>query len=245
MTTKTRVFWGFLAGIAIVLVKILGPDRDFVNSLFAAISLPDITFYAFISIITISLGAISGAFCNESDRVKLLLFCASVPALLSTATAEKRDMIPIPPETVARAGGSVNSFRLPPVFATPAYAQIADNTECREDSFFSKFAQSAQNYLSGTSQASRANYVVIVYSSADLAEARSVADRIAAAGGDWNPYVGCHRPGNPNYPVIVGERGSELQAADLKGRFDALGMLPDPAYLSNYAWSVPIYQPHR
>ena len=52
-------------------------------------------FYIFISGITIILGAFSGLFSKETERTKLLIFCASVPALLSTFTGEQRDAVPI------------------------------------------------------------------------------------------------------------------------------------------------------
>ena len=91
--------WGVLAGTVIVLVKILGPDQPYVQSLFNGAARPDITFYMFISLITIVLGCLSGAFCNESERIKLLLFCASVPALLATATSERRNPVLDKPAT--------------------------------------------------------------------------------------------------------------------------------------------------
>lgn len=244
MTMKQRFLWGCLAGLTIVFVKIIGPDNDHVRSLFGNIYSADVSFYLFISVITVFLGAISGLFTKEQEPVKILLFCASVPALLSTFTAEQRDTIPQPQSNQDRAdfisestGNGALGF-----IVSPAFADTEENV-CSEGSAFSKFQTSAQNYLSGSKTAQRPYYAVVAASTKSLDKAKEIAAEIKQANEDWAPYVGCKKPGNQYYPIIVGSIGDQVSAAQLKGQFDAAGVLDQESYVSYYQYRKPIYTP--
>ncbi|MDF2369737.1 MAG: hypothetical protein P1V21_02980 [Rhizobiaceae bacterium] len=248
MTMKQRVFWGFLAGLTIVLVKIIGPDQSYLRSLFYQISSVDLVFYIFISIVTIVLGAISGLFSKEHEPVKLLLFCASVPALLSTFTGERREAIPLQAPAATENRASADGINRPSMFITSAHAQTLNQTlrqkhVCNEGSFTQRFTQSAQQYLTGKSNARLADYSVVVSSTPDFDKAKRIATQIFTKDKAWAPYVGCRKPGNANYPVIIGPPTSEVEAAEWKGRFEEAQVMPGSAYLSYYEFRKPVFTP--
>lgn len=239
-----RLLWGMLAGLAIVLVKILSPDQAYVKSLFLTANAGELGFYAFISLATIALGALSGAFSNESDRVKLLLFCASVPALLSTATAERRDPIP---------GGGLQPTAGMFSVVTPANAQQQldplEGLRCDPGDFLDNFARTANNYLTGKKQTEIEQYSVVIGSAASLSEAKQLADRLQAEHPDFAVRVGCAPSGASRLPVLVGDPATQIDAAALLGEFRQSGkgkpsdglepyLLPDPR-------QKPVYVPTR
>jgi len=247
MSIAQRVFWGLMAGAAIVLVKVLGPDQPYVKSLFVGGTAADMTFYAFISVLTVLLGAISGSFSKEKDRVKLMLFCASVPGLLSTATAVQRDPVAAPPPPSPSANADRPAAALPSGFflVNAAMAQSSDDEfVCKEASFLEQFSQSAKSYLSGAQTTDTPQYSVVVWSTQDLNEAKGVADRLSREPGDWQPAVGCRRPDNAFYPVMIGPtKMTQIEAAQWLGRFVEAGFLSEKPYLSNYIYRTPIYTP--
>ncbi len=238
MSLTERVSWGLLAGAAIVLVKIIGPDREYVHALFTPSALSsDVAFYAFISAITVLLGTISGVFSNERDRVKLLLFCASVPALLSTATGQLREPTTMPGVADSQAGASPSlSFII-----TSAYAQTGDNLNvCDEGSFLQQFSQSAKSYLGGSGSQ---DYAVIVSSTKNLDEAKGTTNSLAASPSHWNATVGCRRPGNDYYPVMIGNGMTQVDAARMIGKFVEANPGSEAPYLDNYPYRKVIYTP--
>ncbi len=245
MTVFERLLWGSMAGLAIVLVKVVGPDKEYLRSVFGSFS-ADVAFYVFISAVTILLGMVSAALSNEADRVKLMIFCASVPGLLSTYTAETREPIKAqaaisgPAENVVRSG-----FYLP-VLATPAYAQPIDEALlCKEDTFLQRFTKTGQAYLSGTKQSDLEQFSVVVASVTTFEEAKRIADTLARSSDDWKAYVGCRRPDNEFFPVLIGQMMDEIGAAELKGSFEKAGALTEPPYLSRYPYWSAIYTPTR
>lgn len=242
---KAKLFWGALAGILIVLVKILGPDKIFVQSLFEGAATGGIAFYVFISAITILLGTISGLFSKEKEPVKLLIFCASVPALLTTVTTEQRE----PAATGSTSAPAVDRAQLdtpmlPPLLISTAHAQSADKShECNEGTFFQNFTQTGAQYLSGAKRSNQPFYAAVVASTQNYEEAKSIADKIYRQNKNFAPFVGCKRPGNANYPVIVGQIGTQAAAAEWIGRFEEAGILNAKPYLSFYEHRSPVYTP--
>ncbi len=246
MLIAERLMWGSLAGGAIVLVKIVGPDRDYVYSLFASAATPDIAFYIFISVVTMLLGLVSGAFSNEPDRVKLLLFCASVPGLLSTATGQLREpALGLPPAASEHAeadyqGAEGERVWLSSVIVSSARAQTGDESHvCSEGSFIQQFSLSAKNYFSGE----RPQYSVIVWSTRSFDEAKGLADELSEEPGDWQATVGCRRPNNDYYPVMIGTGMTQIEAATLLGQFVEAAPRSEKPYLDNYPYRDSIYMP--
>jgi len=247
MSLLQRLFWGFLAGLVIIIVKIIGPDQDYVRSLFDLGYSAQTTFYAFISFLTILLGTISALFNKEKEPIKLLLFCASVPALLSTYTGEVRNSVPGLQDDVASSSinrTSTGSFGLPTIFFSTAFAQtINTQDECVEPGFAAEFSKTAQQYLSGRTNAAQTNYSVIVASIKDLEEAKALATKIFTTNRAWSPYVGCRRPGNEYFPVIIGTATTEVEATELKVKFEAAEILSAEPYLSSYEYRTEIFTP--
>lgn len=242
---KSKFFWGFLAGILIVFVKILGPDKLYVRSLFEGESLGGISFYIFISIITIFIGAISGLFSREKEPVKLLIFCASVPALLTTVTTEQRG----PAVNGATSGAesiqaSTDPSYLPSIFVSSAFAQSSSKKHvCDEGGFFRSFSQTGAQYLSGGKRSDLPYYGVVVASTNDFEKAQAIANEIYSKDTNLTPFVGCRKPGNELYPVMVGEVGTQIAAAEWMGRYREAQLLLEKPYLSFYEYRVPIYTP--
>lgn len=243
-----KFLWGLLAGLAVVCVKIIGPDVEHVQSLFIAGTIAAIAFYAFISLITIVLGGISGLFSKDNEPARLLIFCASFPALISTALAPQRVAQDVPTDLAYVSQGYeadapsevATSLRL----VGAAHAQNPDDGSpeghiCDEGGFGEQFLKAARDYISPTDAAS---YVVIIASTTDFDEAVAITDRV----GDEVELpvgVGCRRPGNEFYPVIVGKTGSLAEASETLGFVEAQDWVMDPPYLSNYPHRVVIYPP--
>ena len=245
MTSRKRVFLGFAAGFILVLVKILQPDQEYVRSLFSGADASDIAFYIFLSIITICLGGASGLFSSENEPMKVLVFCASVPALISTASSVNRTPASLSAPTEARvnvdapvrSGFSINLI-------SSAHAQTSTVSHvCVEEGFVGKFATSAGKYLTGSRNSDLPNYAVVVASVKDFQKAKSMADNIARSNRDMQPWVGCRRPGNPYYPVAIGQMGIEKNAYQWKARFEAAGIMNIKPFLSNYSYRRIIYKP--
>ncbi len=237
MPIGRRFLWGVLAGVAIVCVKIIGPDQDHVRSLFLTGVTGAIAFYVFISCITVTLGGISGLFAEEKKPQKMLIFCASLPAIVSMALGTEResqttgdaDMIALYSQDTHELGGMIISG---------AYAEEqSDDGVCDEGTFLEQFTDAANRYLT-RAQASE-TYRVIVASEPDFERAGTIAealaDRLSDADINLQVSVGCRRPGNIYYPVIVGEDGSQSQARQIQGILSNAGVSTD-SYLSNYAW---------
>lgn len=244
MSIRSKFLWGSLAGVVIVLVKILGQDRVFVRSLFEGETLGGIGFYIFISLITIFLGAISGLFSQEKEPVKLLIFCASVPALLTTVTTEQRGpaINSAPPKVQADQASIDQLFLLN--FIAPAYAQAKNKKNvCNETGFFKNFTQTGVQYLTGTKTSELPYFAVVVASTKDFEEAKSIADKIYQKDKSFAPFVGCKRPGNDYYPVIIGEIGEQVSSAQWVGRFEEANILSQTPYLSFYEHRAPVYVP--
>ncbi|MBP1852661.1 hypothetical protein [Rhizobium halophytocola] len=238
MALYQKFLWGLLAGLALICVKIIGPDGDYVKSLISA-NAAEWVFYSILSLITIFLGGLSGLFCKESEPARILVFCASFPALLSAATSQTRQEIPAPSARPAEA-------RLAPTLdiglVTPAFAQNpANDGVCLEGSFVSQIGKAAQDYFSAASATK--SYSVVIASSAKFEDAKSKADHFAQLAGSITVYVGCRKPGNAYYPIVAGPNTSQQEAATLMGRIIGEGWAPADSYISSYEYRTPIYTP--
>ncbi|MEM6846898.1 MAG: hypothetical protein AAF580_02355 [Pseudomonadota bacterium] len=239
MEYKARFLWGLLAGVAVVCVKVIGLDQTHIRSLFIAGTLGAVAFYLFQSIITIILGGISGLFSDEKTPAKLLVFCASFPALISTALA---------PEKSADSVSEVDRASVTqPVFGglvpkAPAQ-QVSDPTVCNEGRFFQQFSKAAREFWDR--QPADESWWAVAYSIPDLEQATTRAEELSEAlqesGIALEVNVGCRRPGNEFYPVIVGQMSDQARAAEVAGILEGAQILPHKPYLSNYAWRTPIH----
>ena len=86
---------------------------------------------------------------------------------------------------------------------------------------------------------------MVVWSTKNLATAKQIAGKVAKSSDQWHVSVGCRRPGNPYFPVMVGTKTTEVEAAELLGRFQEAGILAEKPYLSAYPFRQPIYTPNR
>jgi hypothetical protein len=244
-----RAAWGFLAGLLIVLLKIQGPDQSYVRSLFSSYELMDAVFYVFISLVTISLGLISGLFSKEREPVKLLVFCASIPALLSTATSEQREAFPVSLTEINSASIVDQIDHLDmisfPSFISSAHAQTESSEYiCVEDNFLVRFSNSAQRYVTGESYSNLPFYAVVAASTTDFELAKEISKKIFDENAAWAPFVGCRRPGNDYFPIIVGNIGTKTEAIEQKTRFEEESVLPFLPELSFYEYRTKIFVPN-
>ena len=241
MTNRDRFLWGLLGGIAVICVKIIGPDIEVVKSLFLVSNGAEIAFYGLISAITIFLGGVSGLFSKETEPIRMLAFAAAFPALVSTYTAPERTPLSTPPTAPsAERSGPANAASLDLGFVSAAQAQvIGSELVCDEGSFTQQFSKAARDYFSNQPQDS--TYAVVVGSEQDLERAKALADTYARDAGDFGIFVGCRKPGNPYFPIFL-EAGTDVEkAATLMGEIIGDGWAPPDTYISSYAYRKPIY----
>jgi hypothetical protein len=242
MTNRDRFLWGLLGGFAVICVKIIGPDIEVVKSLFFLSNGAEIAFYGLISAITIFLGGISGLFSKETEPIRMLAFAAAFPALVSTYTAPERIPSSANPTTApAERSAPANAASLVLGIVSAAQAQITDSDLiCDEGSFTEQFSKAARDYFSSQSQDT--GYSVVVGSEQDFDQAKALADAYARNSGDFEIHVGCRKPDNPYFPVIVGSTTDVETAAKIMGEIIGEGWAPSDTYLSNYAYRKPIYE---
>lgn len=82
---------------------------------------------------------------------------------------------------------------------------------------------------------------MVVASKRDFEEAKAVARTVFQTDKRWAPFVGCKRPGNDFYPVIIGPTTNKVEAAELKGRFEQAKILPDGPFLSFYPYRKAVF----
>jgi hypothetical protein len=114
---------------------------------------------------------------------------------------------------------------------------------CDEGGFVSQFATSAKEYLTGETGSNSLQYHVVVWSTKSLDTAKQVAGKVAESSDQWHASVGCRRPDNPYFPVMLGAKTNQVEAAKLLGRFQEAGILTEKPYLSAYPFREPIYTP--
>lgn len=243
MALYKKFLWGLLAGFAVICVKLVGPDSDHVRSLFIAGTSGDIAFYSLVCLVTVLLGGISGMFSKETDPTRMLVFCASFPALITTYSAPDRI-----PTTINADRPAETAMSAPGGFAFPGLIGRAQAGEtglggpdgvCDEGSLVGQITDAARTYFSNRLEDS--SYVVIIGSYPDYEEAKAMAQAFAAKSGDLPIYVGCRRPDNPYYPVIAGDRTDAETAAGIKGLITGEEWAPMETYISSYQYRVPIY----
>lgn len=252
MLTRERIAWGFLAGFAIVLVKILGPDEEYVKSFLISnannaegIKLAEILAYGFISIVTILLGGIAGAFTKENDKTRILLFAVSFPALLTTVTAQKREPIGLniaqisEPQDYRHAENWLSQNWI----ISSAHAQEILGEVCVEESLTSKILQSTIKYISGSKSNEDTIYRLVIASKKDLAAAKEIANKISLKT-EYSVSVGCKRPESSFFPVYIGDTKDQKNILEFKGEITAQKLLapPDEPYVSAYKYSKEIYE---
>ena len=242
MPLYQKFLWGLVAGIALICVKFVGPDQDYVKALPNAGS-GEVIFYTLLSAVTIFLGGLSGLFCKDGEPARILVFCASFPALLSAyASQERIDPTLNKQGPVGRADANADPL---PGFSlvTRAYAQDGGSEGvCVEGSLISQVGKAAQDYFSPDKSAQ--SYSVVVASSTALPAAKAKADQFASLAQGTSVYVGCRKPGNPYFPVIVGPNSNQQEAAILLGKIIGEGWAPRDSYISAYEYRKPIYTPN-
>lgn len=243
MTTYQRFLWGILAGIALICVKFVGPDLLYLKSLVASANTVEWIFYILLSAVTIFLGGISALFCKDTEPSRILVFCVSFPALVTAATSQTREPITadIASTRTVREAPATTMFDLG--FVTSAWAQPAVPNaayDCQEASFIEQLGIAAKNYVAGSQQS--ISFSVVLASSTDLGAAKALADQYAAKAGDRKVSVGCRRPGNAYFPVVLGKPMDMAAAASLRALVIGEGWAPADTYLSNYPFLTAIYE---
>ena len=241
MPLYKRFLWGLLAGIAVICVKLLGPDIEHFRSLVLTGNMGETVFYGLISAITVFLGGVSGLFSKDSDPSRILIFCASFPALVTTAFAPDRIPANINPDRPAeQAEYRGPKFALPSPISVARAQDLANEGFCDEGSFISQFTKAATEYFA-SNRLEANSYVVIVGSTTDFSEAKSIADGFAERTDRFPVYVGCRKPGNDYFPIVIGEPSNAETAAGIKGLITGEGWAPADSYISSYQYREPIY----
>ena len=246
MPVYQRFIWGLLAGIAVICVKIIGPDKIVVKEYIFLGNSGEITFYIFLSFVTIFLGGISGLFSKSTEPAQILVFCAAFPALVTTAFNPER--MPQNSSTSETAAYDIPSPTLSGIFNFVAAASaqpVAQDVQlvCDEGDFLKQFGEAAKTYFSNQSEAEI--FSVVVASEKNLDQAILLADEYARKIDKFEIQVGCRRPNNPYFPVIIGGTTDLLTASEIKGEIIGAGLAPRDTFISNYSYRKPVYQADR
>jgi len=239
----SRFLWGLCAGFVVVLVKVIGVDANFIKPIVVSGNHGELSFYLLVSAGTVLLGGFSGLFSKSTEPMQILVFCASFPALVTTALSPDRSSPPTGPiNPVEKA-----SLYMPSViefdFISNAMAQttaVNSRLVCDEGSFSKQFKSAAKTYFGMESKIK--STAVIIASEDSFERAKSIADTFAERTDNYDIYVGCRKPGNPYFPVIVGKPTDFQTAAEVKGEIVGEGWAPTDTYLSNYAYRETIYR---
>lgn len=245
MPVIVRFIWGMLSGVAVVLVKAIGPDMTVIKEFFLTGNGGEFAFYIFVSGVTIMLGGLSGLFARERDPLRVLAFCAAFPALVTTYTspprlgpdANKHQTI----EEVTQQKAAYSSFN----FITSVQAQDLSNTSlvCDEGTFSEQFAQAAKTYFKNEYPSD--SFAVVVGSEKDFEVAKQKANTYTRQSKKYAINVGCRRSGNPYFPIMVGNSTDYETALVIKGEVIGEGWAPSDTYLSNYPYRKIIYESRK
>ena len=220
----TRFMIGAAGGLVASASKILAIDIEklqrFVDTgHLAEIGELKVTIYIFTPILML-LGALVAWASDEKHRMKLLAIGCAAPALIAPWTGGN-----LAGPRAAGAGTTQGAFQL----ISPAHAQDR--------------AAGGTSYLTGIKvllgleNLEDKRYWVIVGSRQDLAEAKAYAAEINRIDPSLQAFVSDRRPGNPNYPIIVGGPDAYLpldEARKLQAKAQRVSIIPDDTFMSNY-----------
>ena len=253
-----RVFFGALGGICAVVLKLVSQDKGLIghylvtfgsdesNQFFAA--------YAFLTVAMVFLGGVVGLCFAETNRGKMLMLGISAPALLGTYAGGEKVLTTAQPPAVGNPttigpAGLLDGFGL----VAPAYAQGAAGSERDQAKNSFQIGIGAFPGMSADIRptatvlpdivpapgAGDQHYWVVVGSHLDAAEAKAQAEAINAEAPDLGAFVGLQKPGNPYYPVIVGEYLPVTEATELLDEAKAVVVVEPDSYLSAYPDRLP------
>lgn len=226
LTLPSRIIIGALGGFAAVASKLLGFDQKVIAA-FLDSGLPEeagaikvlLLVHAPILII---LGAIVAAVVDETVKLKLFAIGVSAPAVLTPWLANG-PVVDLTEKLNQTSAG---------LFISNAYA---------DDPSAGTTAQTnGLGYIFGVAPEPRYRVVVGSYTTIDAAIA--AAEKMKSEVPDIDIYVGEKRPGNDNYPVVVGGENGFLPYSDakaLKSQVDAeKDVFVNGSYYSSYDFPV-------
>ena len=213
INVREKYLIALLAGITPVATKYLARDSD--KNLADLIGI-----YAATSICLVILGAIVCYLSNEKNRMKLFMLALSAPALISNLSGN------------TYVGKERASFENP--FTISAYA-----SETNQPIVIAQagFIDNVRRYFGANNDSGK--YWVIVYSTKDRNQANTVAAAVNRVDPKYRAFVGNRRPGNPFYPVIIGNQNNESNAKKMRNHaaelVNKVPQITDRAYLDDYA----------
>ncbi len=222
-----RFLIGVVGGLVAAISKILAIDiqqlGQFVSSGdFSELNELKVTIFIFTPILGLIGGVVAWA-TDENIRWKLLAIGCSAPALIA-------------PWTSGNIQAAKVVWDMQPSFISVASAEPL-NADAQQSSFFVGLRA-----LFGLESPENNRYWVIVGSKRNLDDAKLYAAAINNSSPELNAFVGRRKPGNEFYPIIVGGTEAFLpiqEANELKRRAEENEIIPNDAFLSNYAGRLP------
>lgn len=237
----TRVFIGICGGLSAAAVKFLAQDMPLLNELVHRTQEYHNQLQALIQInmivvpILMFLGAVVAFSFEEKSKMKLLLAAAAAPSMFTTVAGgpdrNVNNLIPTEtPKLEQRIGPA--GFNLDFSIVSPAYAG-ASSPQTANPSFLDSLQAYFGVARTPDQNTSAKRFYVIVRSIKDQNEATREANRLNQIEPQLKAFVGKRIPGNPYYPVIVGDYLTLPEARQL---MDAVKDLPgiEPPYLSAF-----------
>lgn len=229
LTLPARITIGALGGFAAAASKLLGFDQSVIAALLDN-GFPEEAGAVKVLLLVhapllIILGAIVAAVVDETVKLKLFAIGVSAPAVLTPWLANA-PVVDLTERLNQNTAG---------LFISSAYADDDDDPSAGTTA-----TTSGLGYIFGVAPEPRYRVVVGSYTSSDAAIAAAEKMKSEAPGIDI--YVGEKRPGNDNYPIVVGGAQGFLPYSDakaLKSQIDAeRNVFFNGSYYSSYDFPV-------
>ena len=210
--TGRRFLYGALAGGVIALITAIVPGQTVISEFLAQTGNPE-DFYNIVGSTTmqILIGMLCAPFCPWNIPYRILIFCAVTPGLVTAL--QNQSFSKVSPEFFQNVVNLVTSDAMASAkggwFVSSAVAQESFNGECVEAHVLSQIGDGIANYIAPVNAENREHYGVVVFSSNSLPEAIALRDSVDG----FDAYIGCRRPGNEFYPVMISS-ATTLQNAD-------------------------------
>jgi hypothetical protein len=237
MSTFTQILIGALGGLAAVCAKFLGQDYQTTLVLVVENNSTEIfqigVGYAIVTPILMFLGGLLGWASRETQPLKLIAIGVAAPGLITTWSGTS-DISKLSTGEPKRAGIFEMLSPVTPALAQE-FAQVETTPPIAIQSEGKVLQRGLQTFFNLTPEP---KFWVIVGSFTDREQASALAGRINAEAPQMDAFVGLRQPGNPYYPVIVGDYQTAEVANQLKEqavKLQSVRAQGGEAYLSSFA----------
>lgn len=244
MPFYVRALYGLAAGFTLVIVRIVTAEAQALSGFYHSQNWLDFGAMLIVFVGMVFLGALGGLFSDATSRHGILMYCAALPGILSTAVAAQqydppRKTITSGPASEVSKNDKGKLFEFSFISTARAQENIelpANDHTCSEKYSFADFSTKVISRFSGEPLQT---YDLIVASKSDINAAFETARQLAEETG-LQFSVGCRMPNNEYYPVLVGQDLPLTSAFELKSEFLQRAPNSEKPYLSNYAFRTEI-----